>query len=48
MTYKIMIVEDEENIRSVVTKYMEKERYEVVEAVDGLRACQLLKKMILI
>lgn len=35
MTYKIMVVEDEENIRSVVTKYLEREKYEVVEAVDG-------------
>ena len=34
--YKILIVEDEKNIREIVGKYLEASGYQVIEAEDGL------------
>jgi len=36
--YKILVVDDEENIRSLIRKYAEFEGYEVEEAKDGMEA----------
>lgn len=42
--YKILIVDDEENIRRIVKKYGEFEGYEVSEAGDGMEAVELCRK----
>lgn len=42
--YKILIVDDEENIRRIVKKYGEFEGYEVSEAGDGMQAVELCRK----
>ena len=44
MAYKILIADDEAEIRDVLRLYLEKEGYEIVEAADGLEADTLLKK----
>ncbi len=41
--YKLLIVDDEENIRKLICKYAAFEGYEVVEAEDGRTASDLLK-----
>ena len=41
MTYCILIVEDQAEIRDVVTKYLEKEGYDVYGAKDGFEALAL-------
>lgn len=41
--YKLLVVDDEERIRSLIKKYAKFEGYEVVEAFDGLNAIQLCK-----
>ena len=38
--YKILVVDDEENIRSLIRKYAEFEGYEVDEAKDGMEAVE--------
>ena len=40
MQYKILIVDDEELIRSVIKEYAELENYEVDEAADGNEAIE--------
>lgn len=42
--YKILIVDDEVNIRKVVREYAEFEGYEVEEAEDGMQAIEIIKK----
>lgn len=44
MKYKILIADDEAEIRDVLHLYLEKEGYEVCEAADGAQAMELLKK----
>lgn len=44
MAYKILVADDETEIRDVLRLYLEKEGYEVVEAADGLEAVRLIKK----
>lgn len=44
MKYKILIADDEAEIRDVLHLYLEKEGYEVYEAADGAQAMELLKK----
>lgn len=44
MAYRILIADDEAEIRDVLRLYLEKEGYEIVEAADGLEADMLLKK----
>jgi DNA-binding response OmpR family regulator len=39
--YKLLVVDDEENIRTIVRKYAEFESFEVDEAKDGLEAVDL-------
>ncbi|WP_148449061.1 response regulator [Paenibacillus ihuae] len=41
MTIKILIADDESNIRDVCTRYLEREGYEVLTAVDGEEALQI-------
>lgn len=44
MAYRILVVDDETEIRDVLRLYLEKEGYEVVEAADGPEALRLLKQ----
>ncbi|PAB57241.1 response regulator transcription factor [Anaeromicrobium sediminis] len=40
---KILIAEDEDKMRQVIRKYVEKEEYEVTEACDGRAALEILE-----
>ena len=40
--YKILVVDDEEEIRSAVTELLEHENYEVVSAANGNRALEMI------
>lgn len=42
MPYRILVADDEKDIRSVLTLYLENAGYEVVEASDGEQALQVL------
>lgn len=44
MTYKILVADDEDEIRQLLRLYLEKDGYEVVEADNGLDALELCKK----
>lgn len=44
MSYKILIADDEAEIRDVLRLYLEKDGYQVYEAKDGMEAMALLKK----
>ena len=35
MSYKILIADDEPEIRSLLRLYLENEKYEIIEAEDG-------------
>ncbi|WP_066647814.1 response regulator transcription factor [Christensenella timonensis] len=41
---KILVVDDEENIRSLIRKYGEFEGYEIAEAANGMEAVELCRK----
>ncbi len=41
---KILVVDDEENIRSIIRKYGEFEGYEIAEACDGMDAIEKVKQ----
>ena len=43
MAYKILVADDEKDIRSVLALYLEDAGYEVVEAADGAEALQALE-----
>ena len=43
MGYKILVADDDKDIRSVLTLYLEDAGYEVVEAADGSEALQALE-----
>ena len=40
---KVLVVDDEENIRKIVRTYAEFERFEVFEAENGMRAVELCR-----
>lgn len=42
--YRLLIVDDEENIRRIVCKYGEFEGYQVFEAANGMEAVELCRK----
>ncbi len=44
MQTKILIVDDDPHIRELLKFYLEKERYEVIEAAEGLAASELLEQ----
>ncbi len=44
MAYRILVADDEAQIRDVLRLYLEKEGYEILEAADGLEANRLLKQ----
>lgn len=44
MMYRLLIVDDEANIRNVVREYAEFEEYEVTEAENGMEAVMLCKE----
>ena len=41
--YKILVVDDEENIRALIRKYAEFEGYEVEEAKDGMEEVDMCR-----
>ena len=43
MAYKILVADDEKDIRSVLALYLEDAGYEVVEAADGAEALRMLE-----
>ena len=45
---KLLIADDEENIRQILCKYGRFEGYEVFEARDGMEAVELCRKMSMI
>lgn len=44
MGYRIIVADDEAEIRELLRLYLEKEGYEVLEAADGEEALDLLDK----
>lgn len=42
--YNILVVDDEENIRRIITKYAEFEGHSVTEAADGMEAVELCRR----
>lgn len=44
MAYKILVADDEAEIRDVLRLYLEKDGYEVVEAADGMEALEVCKR----
>ena len=44
MSYKVLIADDEAEIRDVLHLYLEKDGYEVYEAADGIQAMEVLQK----
>lgn len=44
MDYKILIADDEPEIRNLLRLYLENENYHVIEAEDGQRALDLLRQ----
>ena len=44
MAYTILIADDEQEIRSSLRLYLEKDGYQVLEAADGRSALSLLEK----
>lgn len=44
MAYKILVADDEAEIRDVLRLYLEKDGYEVMEAADGMEALDVFKK----
>ena len=44
MEYKILIADDEPEIRDLLRLYLENEHYEVIEAQDGQQALELLRR----
>ena len=45
MAQKILVVDDEENITSIVKAYLEKEGFEVAAAFDGPSALEMSRKL---
>lgn len=45
MTYKILIADDEEEIVEILELYLEKDRFQVIKAGDGLEAWKLIQKI---
>ena len=45
MKYKILIADDETEIRELLKLYLENEGYEVIEAADGAEALRLLSSV---
>ncbi len=43
MPYKILIADDEAEIRDLLRLYLEKEGYKILEAVDGLKALEIIE-----
>ena len=44
MGYKVLIADDEAEIRDVLHLYLEKDGYDVIEAADGMEAMEKLRK----
>ena len=43
MAYKVLVVDDEDEIRQLLRLYLEKDEYQVVEATNGEDALNILK-----
>ena len=44
MMYKLLIVDDEENIRKLIHKYAEYDGHELIEAENGMQAVELVRR----
>ncbi len=44
MAYKVLVADDESEIRNLLRLYLEKDGYQVIEAEDGMQAVSLLAK----
>ena len=44
MAYRILVADDEADIREILRLYLEKEGYEIVEAADGMEAVRRIKE----
>lgn len=44
MAYRILVADDEAEIREVLRLYLEKEGYEIVEAAEGTEAVRLIRE----
>ncbi len=44
MAYRILVADDEAEIREILRLYLEKEGYEIVEAADGMEAVRQIKE----
>ena len=44
MKNKILVVDDEETIREVVSRYLDREGFTVMEAADGFKALELIRQ----
>ena len=44
MKYRILVADDEAEIRDFLRLYLEKDGYEVLEASDGMEALEKVKK----
>lgn len=44
MSYKILVADDEAQIRDLLHLYLEKDGYEVIEAADGMEALRLIQR----
>ena len=42
--YKLLVVDDEQKIREIISKYAQFERYSVEEAPDGMTAIDMFKE----
>lgn len=45
MNDKILVVEDEENIRTNIKEYLENQNYQVIEAADGEAGLEMVETM---
>lgn len=45
MIYKILLADDEQEIRDLLRLYLEKDDYEVFDAEDGIEAFEILNKI---
>lgn len=43
MSYKILIIDDEQDIRDIITLHLEIKGYQVISAVDGLNAIEVIQ-----
>ena len=45
MAYKILIADDDEDILEILELYLEKDGFEVVKAINGQKALEIIEKV---